>query len=337
MQGRILRTGLLSPLDPSQTSPDEGAWGLTRRHRARGPARTAASPRLGAAPAYTIAPSVAPPICLGSLLSRTDSPESQIRGIRNSWTCHDLHPKFNDSLWIGQRVRILRVQCAREPHELETTKRNGPMTEENKPKRSGKGKAAMESSRPGPLSSEILIYQTEDGQTRLETRMVGESVWLSLTQMAQLFQRDKSVISRHIRNIFHEAELEREATVARFATVRQEGNREVTREVEFFNLDVIISVGYRVKSHRGVQFRIWATHRLREYIIKGFAQSVRRARRIPCRPPRRSFARGEAFPRSGYRDEEDREGQEQETQGQGVRQRIGLLSGVTLKRARSYE
>jgi len=143
------------------------------------------------------------------------------------------------------------------------------MTEENKPKRSGKGKAAMESSSPGPLSSEILIYQTEDGQTRLETRMVGESVWLSLTQMAELFQRDKSVISRHIRNIFHEAELEREATVANFATVQREGNREVTREVEFFNLDVIISVGYRVKSHRGVQFRIWATQRLAEEAEEG--------------------------------------------------------------------
>jgi len=102
-------------------------------------------------------------------------------------------------------------------------------------------------------------------------RLVGETVWLSLNQMAELFQRDKSVISRHIRNVFDESELQRERTVAKFATVQREGARKVSREVEYFNLDVIISVGYRVKSHRGTQFRIWATQRLREYIIKGFA------------------------------------------------------------------
>ena len=119
--------------------------------------------------------------------------------------------------------------------------------------------------------SDILIYQTEDGKTRIEVRLQDETVWLSLNQMADLFQRDKSVISRHIRNIFQEGELAAEATVAKYATVQAEGYRRVTREVDYFNLDVIISVGYRVKSHRGTQFRIWATQRLREYIIKGFA------------------------------------------------------------------
>jgi len=123
---------------------------------------------------------------------------------------------------------------------------------------------------PAKPDSKILLYQTEDGQTRIQVRLENETVWLSLNQMAELFQRDKSVISRHISNIFKEGELARGATVAKYATVQQEGGREVSRDVEYFNLDVIISVGYRVKSHRGTQFRIWATQRLREYIIKGF-------------------------------------------------------------------
>lgn len=118
---------------------------------------------------------------------------------------------------------------------------------------------------------ELLLYQTEDGKTRLQVRFQGETVWLPLNQMAELFQRDRSVISKHIRNIFDEGELDRKATVANFATVQKEGTREIERNIEYFNLDVIISVGYRVKSHRGTQFRIWATQRLREYIIKGFA------------------------------------------------------------------
>ena len=127
--------------------------------------------------------------------------------------------------------------------------------------------------------SEIILYQTEDGQTRVEVQFKGETAWLSLNQMAELFQRDKSVISRHIGNIFEEGELKRDATVANFATVQPEGGREVARSIEFFNLDVIISVGYRVKSHRGTQFRIWATQRLREYIIKGFALDDERLKR----------------------------------------------------------
>jgi hypothetical protein len=121
--------------------------------------------------------------------------------------------------------------------------------------------------------SEIIIYQTEDGQTKIEVAMEEDTVWLSQTQMCELFQRDKSVISRHINNIFKEGELKRDSTVAKNAIVQNEGNRNVRREVEYYNLDVIISVGYRVKSHRGTQFRIWATERLREYIIKGFTMN----------------------------------------------------------------
>ena len=126
---------------------------------------------------------------------------------------------------------------------------------------------------------ELLLYQTEDGQTRVEVRFEGETAWLSLGQMAELFQRDKSVISRHIANVYEEGELDRRATVAKFATVQREGDREVNREIELYNLDVIISVGYRVKSHRGTQFRIWATQRLREYLIKGFTLDDERLKR----------------------------------------------------------
>lgn len=118
--------------------------------------------------------------------------------------------------------------------------------------------------------AEFLLYQSEDGRTRVEVRFDGDTAWLSLGQLAELFQRDKSVISRHIKNVFDQGELIRSATVAEYATVQREGEREVTRDVEYYNLDVIISVGYRVKSHRGTQFRIWATQRLREYIVKGF-------------------------------------------------------------------
>ncbi len=126
---------------------------------------------------------------------------------------------------------------------------------------------------------EIFLYQTEDGQTRIEVRLEQETVWLSLNQIAELFQRDKSVISKHISNIFEEGELQSESTVAKFATVQREGNRSVSREIECFNLDVIISVGYRVKSHRGTQFRIWATQRLREYLVKGFTLDDERLKR----------------------------------------------------------
>lgn len=122
-------------------------------------------------------------------------------------------------------------------------------------------------------NSEILIYQTEDGQTKIDVRMEDDTVWLSLNQMSELFQRDKSVISKHIKNVFTEGELDEKSTVAFFATVQNEGGRTVERKVAYYNLDVIISVGYRVKSHRGTQFRIWATQRLKEYIIKGFTMN----------------------------------------------------------------
>lgn len=121
--------------------------------------------------------------------------------------------------------------------------------------------------------TEIIMYQSEDGTTRIDVRMENETVWLSLDQMAELFRRDKSTISRHIKNVFEEGELSREATVVKIATVQNEGSRMVERQIDYYNLDVIISVGYRVKSLRGTQFRIWATERLREYIVKGFTMN----------------------------------------------------------------
>ena len=123
---------------------------------------------------------------------------------------------------------------------------------------------------PMPPEGQFLVYKTEDGKLKIDVRFQAETVWLSLNQLGELFQRDKSVISRHIKNIFDEGELVSEGTVAKSATVQTEGGKQVTREIEFYNLDVIISVGYRVKSHRGTQFRIWATQRLKEYIVKGF-------------------------------------------------------------------
>lgn len=116
----------------------------------------------------------------------------------------------------------------------------------------------------------IIIYKTEDEAVSVYVRFDQDTVWLTLDQMAELFDRDKSTVSRHIRNVYQEGELTREATVAKFATVQQEGGRKVERTLEYYNLDVIISVGYRVKSLRGTQFRQWATKRLNEYIRKGF-------------------------------------------------------------------
>lgn len=119
-------------------------------------------------------------------------------------------------------------------------------------------------------NSEILIYQTSDGKTKIEVQLQDETVWLSLNQMSELFQKAKSTISEHIKHIYEEGELQEFSTVRKFRTVQSEGNRNIEREIDFYNLDVIISVGYRVKSHRGTQFRIWATGRLKEFIIKGF-------------------------------------------------------------------
>lgn len=121
-----------------------------------------------------------------------------------------------------------------------------------------------------PQNTEIIMYQTEDGLTKIDVQMSGETVWLSLDQMADLFQRDKSTISRHIKNIFGEGELDRNSVVANFATTAADGK---VYQVDYYNLDVIISVGYRVKSLRGTQFRIWANSVLKEYLLKGFAMN----------------------------------------------------------------
>ena len=123
---------------------------------------------------------------------------------------------------------------------------------------------------------EIVIYQTEDGQTSLEVKLIEETVWLNLNQMAELFKRDKSVISRHVSNIFKTEELSREATVAKYATVQMEGSRRITRNIEHYNLDVMISVGYRVNSLRGTQFRIWANKILKDYLVKGYTLNEKR-------------------------------------------------------------
>jgi len=117
---------------------------------------------------------------------------------------------------------------------------------------------------------DILLYQTEDGQTRIEVQLVNETVWLSQRQMAELFQKDVRTINEHIGNIFEEGELAPDSTIRNFRIVQIEGTRKVSRDVAHYNLDVIISVGYRVKSHRGTQFRIWATQRLRDYLVMGF-------------------------------------------------------------------
>ena len=129
-------------------------------------------------------------------------------------------------------------------------------------------------------NSNIIMYTTEDGLTKIETTFDEDTVWLSLGQMAELFQRDKSTISRHIKKIYEEGELQRDSTVANFATVQMEGERQVERYIDYYNLDVIISVGYRVKSHRGTQFRIWAMGILKEYMKKGFALDDERLKRL---------------------------------------------------------
>ena len=119
-------------------------------------------------------------------------------------------------------------------------------------------------------NSEILLYQTEDGQTKIDVKIEGETVWLAQAQMVELFQTSKQNVSLHINNIFKEGELNELSVVKEYLTTASDGKKYKTK---FYNLDVIISVGYRVKSHRGTQFRMWATQRLREYIIKGFTMN----------------------------------------------------------------
>ena len=130
---------------------------------------------------------------------------------------------------------------------------------------------------PGQTPSEILLYQTEDGQSRIEVRMEDESVWLSQKLMSELFQKDVRTINEHIKNIFEEGELTPDSVIRKFQITAQDGKN---YETLHYNLDVIISVGYRVKSHRGTQFRRWATERLREYLIKGFTLDDERLKHI---------------------------------------------------------
>ncbi|MBQ4008049.1 MAG: virulence RhuM family protein, partial [Muribaculaceae bacterium] len=123
--------------------------------------------------------------------------------------------------------------------------------------------------------NKIIIYQTEDGRTQIDVRLENETVWLSQAQMAELFQTDRTSIVRHINNIYKVDELDKESTCANFAQVQIEGHREVRRVIPLFNLDMIISVGYRVNSKRGIKFRQWANTILKNYLIKGYAVSER--------------------------------------------------------------
>ena len=125
-------------------------------------------------------------------------------------------------------------------------------------------------------NSEITIFKTEDGKTEIQVKLENDTVWLNLMQLTELFDRDKSVISRHINNVYKENELGKSSTVANFATVQFEGGRTVERNIEYYNLDVIISVGYRIKSQRGTQFRIWANKILKDYLIKGYSINEKR-------------------------------------------------------------
>jgi len=124
--------------------------------------------------------------------------------------------------------------------------------------------------------SNILIYQTVDGTTNIDVRLENETVWLNQYQLAELFQTDRTSIVKHIKNIFESGELEEKTTCAKIAQVQKEGNRNVKREITYYNLDLIISVGYRVQSHVATHFRIWATQRLKEFIIKGFTMDDER-------------------------------------------------------------
>ena len=123
--------------------------------------------------------------------------------------------------------------------------------------------------------NKIVIYQTEDGQTQIDVRLDNDTVWLTQAQMVELFQTTKQNVSLHVGNVFKEGELEQESTVKEYLTVQKEGLREVARKVKYYNLDVIISVGYRVKSKRGTAFRIWARNVLKDFLVKGYAVNER--------------------------------------------------------------
>ena len=123
------------------------------------------------------------------------------------------------------------------------------------------------------FNGELIMYSSDDGQTKIDVRMAGQTVWLSQAQIAELFQTTKQNISLHINNIFKEGELNENSTVKEYLTVQNEGERSVARKVKYFNLEIIIAVGYRVKSLRGTQFRVWATQRIHEYLQKGFTMN----------------------------------------------------------------
>ena len=130
-------------------------------------------------------------------------------------------------------------------------------------------------------TGEIILYPTEDGRTRVECRFSGETVWLTQALLAELYQKDVRTINEHLQNLFEERELEPEATIREFRTVRREGGREVARLIEHYNLAAILAVGYRVRSPRGAQFRRWATERLSEYLVKGFTMDDERLKHPP--------------------------------------------------------
>ena len=136
---------------------------------------------------------------------------------------------------------------------------------------------------PKESGGEFLLYRTEDGQVKVEVRLQNETVWLTQQMISELFQTTVPNISMHIRNIYAEGELTPEATIKKFLTVRREGNRDVQRELDFYNLDMIISVGYRVRSLIATRFRIWATNRLKEYIVKGFVMDDERLKNPPVK------------------------------------------------------
>jgi hypothetical protein len=130
-------------------------------------------------------------------------------------------------------------------------------------------------------NSEIILYQTEDGRTRIQCRFENETIWLTQALIAELFDKDVRTINEHLVHIFDEGELRREATIRKFRIVRTEGKREVAREIEHYNLDAILAVGFRVRSHRGTQFRQWAIGRLNEYLVKGFTMDDERLKNPP--------------------------------------------------------
>jgi len=151
----------------------------------------------------------------------------------------------------------------------------------NCPKRAIRLELSSVSQPNQPPGSEIILYQTEDGHTRLEVKLEDKTVWLTQALMAELFQVTVPTVNEHLKGIYAEGELPAEATIRKFRIVRNEGSREVSREIEHYNLDAILAVGYRVRSHRGTQFRQWATARLSEYLVKGFTMDDERLKNPP--------------------------------------------------------